>query len=58
MSDPNHIRQLVEEVLELQRTPEEVCADTPHLLPAVRKRLQQMKRLGDRLEHCLSMGVP
>jgi serine/threonine-protein kinase len=54
MSDPNHIRQLVEEVLESQRTPEEVCADTPDLLPAVRKRLQLMKRLGDQLDEMFS----
>src|SRR5262249_39386636 len=30
--------------------PEEVCSDTPDLLPAVRKRLEQIQYVGDQLD--------
>src|ERR1043165_1727531 len=50
MADDPRIRELVEEVLESRRTPEDVCSDTPELLPAVRQRLAQVKRLGNQLD--------
>ena len=50
MSDDTRIRQLVEEILESKRTPEEVCSDTPDLLPAVCKRLEQIQRLRNQLD--------
>jgi serine/threonine-protein kinase len=50
MPDNLRIRDLVEEVLESKRTPEEVCSDTPHLLPAVRKRLEQFQRIGHEVD--------
>src|SRR5262249_7521728 len=50
MPDDLRVRHLVEQILETERTPEEVCADTPELLPAVRKRLEQVQRLGCRLD--------
>src|SRR5580658_5198945 len=46
MSDESRIRQLVEDVLASDRTPEEVCADTPELLLEVCQRLDQIRRLG------------
>jgi len=50
MRDDSRIRHLVEEVLESNRTPEEVCSDTPDLVPAVRELLQQVQRLGYQLD--------
>lgn len=50
MADDPRIRQLVEEALESNRTPQEVCADTPDLLSAVRERLEQVRRLGCQLD--------
>jgi hypothetical protein len=41
----DRIRELIEEVLESGRTPDEVCADCPELLPAVRRRLRQIRRV-------------
>jgi serine/threonine-protein kinase len=42
MSDETRVEQLLEEIFESDRTPEEVCADCPELLPEVRKRRRQM----------------
>jgi BNR repeat-like domain len=50
MPDDPRIRHLVEEVLESKRTPEEVCSDTPDLVAAVRKRLQQVQLVGYQLD--------
>jgi serine/threonine-protein kinase len=43
MSDKPRVEQLVEEMLDSERTPEEVCAECPELLQEVRKRWQQMR---------------
>jgi serine/threonine-protein kinase len=43
MADEPRVQELLLEMLESQRTPEEVCAACPELLPEVRKRLQQMR---------------
>jgi serine/threonine-protein kinase len=37
MSDEPRVQQLVDEMLESGRTPEEVCADCPDMLAEVRK---------------------
>ena len=58
MSDDLRVRQLVEEILETKRTPEEVCADTPELLSAVRRRLEQVQRLGDQLDEMFGDDEP
>jgi serine/threonine-protein kinase len=39
MNDEPRVEQLVNEMLESGRTPEEVCADCPELMAEVRKRL-------------------
>jgi serine/threonine-protein kinase len=44
MSNQPRVQQLVDEVLDSERTPEEVCADCPELLEEVRKRSQEMLR--------------
>ena len=38
MSDETRVEQLVEEIFGSERTPEEVCVDSPDLLAEVRKR--------------------
>ncbi len=50
MADNLRIRELVAEILESKRTPEEVCADAPDLLPAVRQRLEQVQRIGRQVD--------
>src|SRR5262245_15679815 len=43
MSDEPRVRQLLDDLLDSERTPEEVCADCPELLAEVRQRWQQMR---------------
>jgi serine/threonine protein kinase len=45
MTDEWHIRELLEQILESQCTPEEACAEYPELLPRVRQRLERMRRV-------------
>jgi eukaryotic-like serine/threonine-protein kinase len=41
MDDEPRVRLLLEELLDSERTPEEVCRDCPELLPQVRRRWQR-----------------
>src|SRR3954467_1538640 len=43
MSDKLRVQQLLDEILDSERTPEEVCAHCPELLAEVRRRWQQMR---------------
>ena len=43
MADEPRVRQLLDEILDSERTPEEVCGDCPELLPEVRRRWQRMR---------------
>lgn len=43
MNDDPRIHELLERILDENVTPEEVCADFPELLPAVRLRLAELK---------------
>jgi serine/threonine-protein kinase len=45
MSSEMRIRQLLEEILDSGRTPEEVCAQEGDLLPEVRARWERLRRL-------------
>jgi serine/threonine-protein kinase len=45
MSDDPRVQQLVEQLLDSQATPEVVCAPCPELLPLVRERWRQLRRL-------------
>jgi serine/threonine-protein kinase len=42
MADEPQVQKLLDEIFDSGRTPEEVCADCPELLPGVRQRWQQM----------------
>jgi hypothetical protein len=50
MTNENRLRELIKEVLDSARTPEEVCAECPELLPEVRKRLRQIRRVDRQLD--------
>ena len=43
MSDQTRVGQLVDEILDSDRTPEEICADCPELLAEVRKRYRKVR---------------
>ena len=45
MTDDPRVLQLLDELLDPQATPEAVCTPCPELLPVVRKRWRQMRRL-------------
>jgi hypothetical protein len=45
MTDDSRIEQLLDELANSHATPEEVCANCPELLPEVRDRWLQMRRL-------------
>ena len=43
MVDEPRVQQLLDEIFDSERTPEEVCGDCPELLPEVRRRWLQMR---------------
>jgi serine/threonine-protein kinase len=50
MADESRVQQLLDEMLESERTPEEVCGTCPELLPEVCQRWQQMRAVEAELE--------
>jgi hypothetical protein len=45
MGKDDRIHQLLEELLSSKRSPDEVCAGDPELLPEVRRQWEQCRRL-------------
>jgi eukaryotic-like serine/threonine-protein kinase len=45
MLDETRVRKLLEEILDSERTPEEICAGAPDLLPEVRARWERLRRV-------------
>src|SRR5215831_9300480 len=45
MADENQIRELLEDILNSESTPEQVCAEFPDLLPEVQKRWRRLRRV-------------
>ncbi|MBV8264840.1 MAG: hypothetical protein JO252_00685, partial [Planctomycetaceae bacterium] len=45
MTDDPRVEQLLDELSDPQLTPEGICASCPELLPMVRRRWRQMRRL-------------
>src|SRR5262245_45749663 len=45
MADDPRVQELLDELLDSQATPEEVCSSCPELLPVVRDRWRKMCRL-------------
>src|SRR6516225_6387941 len=58
MSDEKRVEQLVDEIIDSDRTPEEVCADCPELLAEVRIRCRQMRLLEAKLEVLFPTPTP
>jgi len=58
MRDGIRIRELLQEVLDSGRTPEEVCAECPEFLPVIRKRLRQFRHVEHGLEALFPSSVP
>ena len=50
MPDEPRVKELLAELLDRQATPEEVCGASPELLPVVRERWQQMRRMRTELD--------
>jgi serine/threonine-protein kinase len=50
MSDESRVQQLVEETLDSERAPEEVCAEFPELLLEVRERVRQCQAMEAQIE--------
>src|SRR6476620_1653370 len=50
MSDDPRLQELLDELLESQGTPEEVCASCPELLPQLRRRWKQLHRVDSELD--------
>jgi serine/threonine-protein kinase len=50
MTDDPRLPQLLDELLNSDATPEQVCSACPELLPQVRARWQEMRRLQDELD--------
>jgi hypothetical protein len=46
----HHIRQLVEEALDSDRTPDEVCGDCPELLGEVRRQWERVRAVKAEME--------
>jgi serine/threonine-protein kinase len=58
MTERIRIRELVEEILESHRTPEEVCAEIPGLLPKVRERLKQFRNFENQIDELFPSSNP
>jgi serine/threonine-protein kinase len=58
MSDETRVEQLLDEVVNSDRTPEEICADCPELLAEVRKRRRQMRLLEKDLDALFPTPAP
>src|SRR5579864_2532130 len=50
MADEPRVQELLDQILDSDCTPEEVCSSCPELLPVVRKRWQQMRIVAWELE--------
>jgi serine/threonine-protein kinase len=50
MTEDPRLQPLIDKLLELQATPEEVCAACPELLGAVRARLKEVRRVAAQLD--------
>jgi serine/threonine-protein kinase len=55
--DEERLEQLLDEMLDSERSAEEVCAGFPELLPQVRQRWRQMRLLDDQLKALFPMSA-
>ena len=53
MASNPQVQRLLDEILELGKTPEEVCRDYPELLPEVRQRWRQFQLIDGQVRSLL-----
>jgi eukaryotic-like serine/threonine-protein kinase len=58
MADERRVQQLLDQLLDSECTPEEVCGACPDLLPEVRRRWQQMRLVEAELEALFPTPAP
>jgi serine/threonine-protein kinase len=58
MSAEPQIRELLEEILDSTRSPEEACAQFPELLPEVRRRLKRMQSVESEIDALFPTSNP
>jgi serine/threonine-protein kinase len=58
MPDDPRLQQLLDEILDSGRTPEEVCGACPELLPEVRQRWLRMRLVEAELEALFPTPTP
>jgi serine/threonine-protein kinase len=58
MVDEPRVQQLLDEIFDTERTPEEVCGPCPELLPEVRRRWQRMRLVEAELEAMFPTTAP
>src|SRR5688572_10199708 len=58
MHNDARILELLEEIMESKRTPEEVCAQDPELLSLVHERLRRLKRVEAQVEALFPTSNP
>jgi serine/threonine-protein kinase len=58
MSGDSRVQKLLDDILESNRTPEEVCADCPELLDEVRARWRHMRKVEAELEAMFPTPAP
>ncbi len=58
MTDELRIRELLEEILDSRKTPEEVCTKSPELLPEVRRRWRRIQRVTRGLDALFPPSTP
>lgn len=58
MPDLTRVQELLDELLDREATPEEVCAECPELLPVVCERWREICRMRDQLDALLPVGLP
>jgi eukaryotic-like serine/threonine-protein kinase len=58
MPDDSRVQQLLDEILDSNRTPEDVCANDPVLLEEIRTRCESIRRLKSELDELFSCVDP
>jgi serine/threonine protein kinase len=58
MADESRVQKLLDEILDADRTPEEVCSDCPELLSEVRRRWLQMRMVEAELDALFPKAEP
>ncbi len=58
MANDPRVQQLLDEMFDTSRTPEEVCGVCPELLPEVRRRWQQMRAVDAEIEALFPTPAP